>query len=194
VNPGQVDRWLNEAYRDIVARLRLGRKESSYTLDVNGETTISDVVEVYRVWVDNKRADLVDRATFNHYSLRQLPVDEQLPIDKMLCFLETTPGTAAVTLRTYPKAAGKTAIVDHALHATLMVDDSSTPDFLIDYPTLIPKVINYARAYAKWQEGETAEGDRYMMLYEEGLPKYTGAYLRDAVERPTVFVEKGYFD
>ena len=158
VEPWFVDQLLNEGYNDLVARLRLKPTEVSSTTSATGTITVpSDFIEVIDLWQGTLPINFVTDPTFQFFAV---------PVQMMDSILARMDGPN--TIETYPVQVSKAYTLRYAARPTEMLLDADTPSSISK--ELCPRIINYARAYAKWQEGMEDEGNRYMALYEQGLP------------------------
>jgi hypothetical protein len=182
-----VEDLLNEAYLDLTARLRLLRKEATGTTSSTGTVALpTDFIEP--VWFsvlpssssDNHVVvEFTDDAVFDSWRL-----SESEPSNVLGRIYNGT-------IETYP-------VVVSLAYTLRYVYTPTTLDSVGDSP-LIPaelqvRMVNYARAHCKYKEGEMAEGDRYLSMYEDGLPT---APLGARRERPGPFnltLVPGVFD
>jgi hypothetical protein len=165
VADAQVGEWLNEAYLDLCARLRINRKEATGTLDANGKVAKpANYLELQFIAVKPSGEDryieltFVDDDVFNSYELSgSVP---GVPIARVFDgYIETYPKQASALYKM--RYVAKPTVLDKA------GDEPVIPE------ELHIRMVNYARAHAKYQEGEGSEGDRYYMMYSEGLPSAT---------------------
>lgn len=165
VADAQVGEWLNEAYLDLCARLRIYRKEATGTLDGSGKVAKpANYLEMQFMAIKPTGEDrygelvFVDDSVFNSYEL-----SGSVP---SLTIARVFDGS----IETYPKKAGALYKMRYAAKPVPLDkagDEPAIPE------ELHIRMVNYARAHAKYQEGEQSEGDRYFMLYSEGLPSAT---------------------
>lgn len=165
VADAQVGEWLNEAYLDLCSRLRIYRKEQSGTLDSNGKVAKpANYLELQFMAIKPSNADryseltFVDDFVFNSYELNG--VIPSTPIARVF----------DGHIETYPAQAGALYKMRYAAKPTPLDKAGDEPGIPEE---LHIRMVNYARAHAKYQEGEGGEGDRYYMLYTEGLPSAT---------------------
>jgi hypothetical protein len=185
VSDTSVGDWLNEAYLDLVARLRLLEKEATGTTGAGGtlalpadflELTSFDVADVNGNYY---RARFSDNDVFDSWRL-----DEDEPEAQLARIFNGT-------IETYPVAASVGYVLRYVYKPTALSAGGDIPAIPEE---LHVRLVNYARAHAKYQEGELDEGDRYMAMYTEGLP---GAPLTSHRLRPGPFdlvPQPGYFD
>lgn len=156
---------LNEGYTDLNARLRLLKSTVSDTTDTDGLITIpTDAVEFDNLWLGTVPASFVDDDTF--LSFKQYSVTPYDMGDRTAQLARVNVGTGKI--ETYPSAASTDYTLEYVKRPTLLSAESDTPTALTR--ELIPRLVNYARAHAYWQDGKEAEGARSMALYEQGLP------------------------
>lgn len=181
-----VTQLLNEAYLDLNARLRLYKKITTGTSDTVGAVAIpTDLVQIQNLWFSG--------------------IDSPIQIvDDDLFLAWANPNTstpfkyvARVNLfdsvvETYPELASSTYTLEYVARPVEMVAQDDTPARLT--AELVPRIVNYARAYCKWQEGEANEGERFMALYEQGLPGAPREAFRRNPGPMTLIPEAGPFD
>lgn len=158
-----VDAMLNEAYLDLNARLRLNQETDTGTTSATGTVPYpSDLVEVVNFWITDS-----DGAYIPYYI-----VDNEKYLSWQRPGFDTPHINIARvwngSIETYPVAVSLGYTLEFIGRPASMVLDTDTPA-LID-PEMTPRLVAYARAYAKWQEGEVTEGNQYMAQYEQGLP------------------------
>lgn len=184
VEPWFVDAMLNEAYLDLNARLRIKRKTATGSSSASGVITIpTDFVEEIDLWFDDPaiQPEFTSDGVFNSYAKRGFST----PVH----YLARVFGN---TIETYPEIASAAYTLEYVARPVEMAVDTDTPVELL--PEMTPRLVNYATAKAKWQEGEVEEGNQYMAQYEAGLPgppRMTN-YLRPAPM--TMFPAPGPFD
>jgi len=184
VEPWFVDAMLNEALLDLNARLRIKRASASGTSDSDGVLTIpTDFVEVLDLWFDDPaiQPEVTSDGVFNSYAKRGASTPAN--------YLARVFGA---TIETYPVIASADYTLEYVARPVLLDLDTDRPVDLS--PEMTPRLVAYAQAKAKWQEGETEEGNQYMAMYEAGLPgapRMTN-YLRPAPL--TFFPAPGPFD
>lgn len=158
VEPWFVDAMLNEAYIDIVARLRLKPTEVSSTTSSTGTITVPlDYIELIDLWIGTNKVDFIPDPTFQFFAVPGANIDT---------IIARMDGQS--TIETYPAQASKAYTLRYAARPEEMVGEQDAPTAISR--ELVPRIVNYARAHAKWQEGMEDEGAKYMALYEQGLP------------------------
>lgn len=167
VEPWFVDEMLNEAYLDLNARLRLTRATATGTTSSTGEITLpvnEDFIEVLQLWVGTTPVTMHDDYTFNSYeaagvtpymSTNSIAILGRMSMDRL-------------KIETYPQAVTTDYTLEYVKRPESMALDTDKPTSLA--PEMQPRLVAYARAHAKWQEGEIVEGNQYMAQYEQGLP------------------------
>ena len=163
VEDQEVEDLLNEAYLDLTARLRLLRKEATGTTTATGTITLpTDYIEM--VWlsvlptVTSEYQEHVEWADDRVFDSWRLPGDTP---ESLLARIFNG------TIETYPVAASCAYTMRYVYKPTALdsaADEPSIPE------ELQVRMVNYARGHTKYKEGEIDEGDRYLALYEQGLP------------------------
>lgn len=190
VTDSSIDQWVNEAYLDLNARLRINKAEATGTASASGVVTLpggppSDVVEITNLWFDatDEFATFVDDFTFNWYA-NQAQQTGSAVLARM--------GTTQDTVETYPAMANKAWTLEYIKRPTLMTSGSHTPSALTE--ELVPRLVWYAVAEALWQENMNEEADIFMSRYMEGLPGSPRAMYRKDPQTLTLIPEQGPFD
>lgn len=184
VEPWFVDAMLNEAWLDLNARLRITRDVATGTSSASGVITVpTDFVEETDLWFDNPaiQPEFTNDGVFNSYAKRGYSTP--------VTYLARVFGA---TIETYPEIASAAYTLEYVARPPFLSQDTDQPVGLA--PEMTPRLVAYAQAKAKWQEGETEEGNQYMAMYEAGLPgapRMTN-YLRPAAL--TMFPVAGPFD
>ncbi len=188
IEPWFVDAMLNEAYTDINARLRLKRGSTTSTTSTTGTIVIpSTLVEVEDLWVGSIHPEFVSDAVFQSYAVPRTTVPygaDGLPT--------TIARVNGAVFETYPAVVSATYTLTFVERPTEMVAETDAPVELTK--ELIPRIINYAIAHAKWQEGEPQEGATFMAMYEQGLPGAPREMYRRRIGPMTLIPEPGPFD
>lgn len=152
VTETDVDLWLTEGMRDLSSRLHLTQNSKTQVDSAISSNLIdipSDYVELIWLKLEDEPVVWTDEETFNSY--------------------QESGGTLSTTI-------GRVFNGNFELYPTPTDTDytlrywSSSTAVAGFTGTLRARLINYARAHAKWKEGEMGHGDRYMELYERALP------------------------
>lgn len=183
IEPWAVDTWLNEAYFELNARLRIKRLVATGTSSASGVITVpADFVEETDLWFTNPaiQPEFTSDGVFNSYAKRGASPSNYLA------------RVFGATIETYPVIASAAYSLEYVARPAAMSADTDKPVELS--PEMTPRLVNYVIAKAKWQEGEVEEGNQYMAQYEAGLPGPTRMlnYLRPAPL--TMFPVSGPFD
>lgn len=182
VTEADVDLWLGEGMDDLSSRLHLSQNtktDSDSAISGNTIAIPTDFVDLIWLKVDRSGSD-------NDYVL---PVDEEL-----FNYYEESGADLSVTIarsfdgsfELYPTPSG----TDY----TLRYWSSTSTDLTAFTGTLRTRMVNYARAHAKYKEGEFTAGDRYLELYERGLPAPSDAGRNRPLLPATIRPEFGWFD
>jgi hypothetical protein len=156
---------LNEGYLDLNARLRLNKNTTTGTSEADGEIPIpADAIEFENLWLGSTSATFVDDDTYLGFKNYAITPYDQLDITAQLARIHVGTGK----IETYPAAVSTAYTLEYVARPTLMDGESDTPSVLTR--ELVPRIVNYARAHAYWQDGKEPEGARCMALYEQGLP------------------------
>lgn len=183
VTENMVNNWLNEAYLDINARLRLLQAEATGTTDSNGFIPFpSDFVEMITLWIGDNPAFVVDDTVFESYSEPGLITLQ----DKILVRAFSS------NFETYPATNGLDYTLRYVARPTLMVEDEDQPTAIT--PELCPRLWKYAIAEARRKEGETQDAEMYMNEYLEGLPGRPRVQHRMRPAPVSLLPEPGPFD
>jgi hypothetical protein len=183
----EVKGWINEAYLELVARQGLLRKPATGTTNADGEITLpSDFIKVDSFWVATDDPEL-----------NESPVVAR---DDIFLWHRNNTSSPDVTLyrifngtiETYPVAESRSYVLEYVYKPTALSAGSDVP---VIPEELHVKLVNYARAHAKWKEGEQTEGDRYMGLYLDGLRRAAPVASDRESPGPIDFVPQlGYWD
>lgn len=152
-----VEDWINEAYLDLCARLRLPEVTTSGTTSGTGTIALpAGLVEIKRLWIDGGSMTWVDSEVFTSYS-----VPGDLPPRSIYRIWDNT-------IETYPAEVSEDYQLEYIGKPTLM-------DSVADEPVELPEELHlrlafYAQGQAKMVEGELDEAAYYIGQYERGLP------------------------
>ena len=176
VEPWFVDAMLNEAYIDLVARLRLKPTEATGTTSATGTITVpTNFIELIDLHVGTVFIPFVPDPTFQFFAVPGQTLDST--IARM---------DGQSTIETYPAEVSQAYTLRYAARPVEMLSDGDAPSDISR--ELVPRIVHYARAHAKWQEGMQDEGDRYMALYEQGLPTQPRDQFKLRPAAPDLFV------
>jgi hypothetical protein len=165
VEPWFVDAMLNEAYLDLNARLRINKKVATGTTSSTGTIAIpTDLVEHQNLFVEETPVQIVDDDLYKSYERTGNTAYGQADAAVVLARLNYF----SSVIETWPQVVSSAYVWEYVARPGEMEAESDTPAKLTK--ELCPRLVSYARAHAKWQEGEEAEGSKYMALYEQGLP------------------------
>lgn len=151
-----VDQWLTEAMQDLSSRLRLSQGTQTSPAITSGAITLPtdyiDLISLAVTGVTDGYVDFdVDLTTYNLY--QDQGSDPGVTIGRVF----------NGSIEMYPAPANSTA---YALRYWAFEKDSLT-EFT---PSLHIRMVNYARAHALYKEKDFGAGDRYLTMYEDGLP------------------------
>ena len=183
-----VDACLNEAYLDLNARLRLKVLRLEGTTSSTGTIPIpTDYVEKVGLWItgtDDQSIPLqfVSDGVFTSWSMES---GGNTPFAYLV-------RPFGAVFETYPVLAGYDYRLDYVARPASMADDDDKPDWI--HPEMTPRLVAFAIAKAKWQEGEVEEGNQYMAQYEAGLPGSPRMLGAKHPQPLTMIPEPGPFD
>lgn len=189
VTDAQITEWANEAQLDLNARLGILRKAATGTTSATGTVASmpSDFISlesfVVRDPLDNtKEVNPEFTSDDIFYSYKNS---------------DTIPGNTLArifngVLETYPAVVSAPYTLEYVFKPVALAaggDISALPE------ELHIRLINYARAHAKWMESETTEGNTYMALYEAGLPAMApNAIFRERNQPKGFLPDPSYWD
>lgn len=161
ITDDDIDVWLNEAQRDIANRVKGLQKLATATVAAGSVIPLpADLVKVHSLRLTGQTwpAQFTDDATWASWS--------------------DTGGNPNVTLYRifgdsiylFPDATGSTYTLEYSYEPADLVD---TDDESLLPKNLHSKMVNYARAQALLKAGDTSLADRYLVMFEEGLPAVT---------------------
>lgn len=170
ISDEEVEDWLNQAQRDLALRLGAVQPTATGTVSAGGLITIpTDAVEI----VDLRLSD--DDVEFKDYTYYFEKKDGGSYVTPTIATtfngsieLYPDPGLVAYSLR-YRKLPSD------------LTEGSTTPSLSKE---LQDRMVNFATAMGLYKEREIDLGDRYMQMYERGLPSST---LGKGLERPGPF-------
>lgn len=154
VTPTDIDTWLKEAMQDLSHRLRIVHGEASSAVPAGGKIPVpSDFVEPISLRLGTDDVEWVDDNVWWEY--QDQGATPSHPIGRVF----------SGSLEVYPvPAAGTSYTLRYVREVKEAADLSLLPN------ELHKKAVEYATAKARWKEGEQTDGDRYLTLYEQGLP------------------------
>jgi hypothetical protein len=157
----EVKEWLNEAYLDMVARTGLLRKQATGSTSATGTVTLpSDFINMTSFWVASDDPSINDEPEFVRDDIFLSHRNNNTTLDTTIFRIFNG------VIQTYPALVSSSYVLEYVYKPPALSAGGDVP--------LIPeelhvKLIHYARAHAKWKEGEETEGDRYYSLYNQGL-------------------------
>lgn len=165
-----VQDWLNEAQVDLNARLRL-IQDGFDSVWVEGNTSVTvptDYVELIQLRIGDDAVAMVDKQNFDSW------VEAGIEAQQPLGWYHAIEGVEYI--RIWPTPATDTTFSMNYVRQPAELDD---PNDEPEIPRqLHTKMVQYGRAHGMWQMGEMEHGDRYMQLYESGLPAPDTARVR----------------
>lgn len=116
----------------------------------------ADCVQVLSLRLGSDDVEFVDDATWNAYS------------DATGYTSHTLGRVFGSTIELYPTpSAGTSYAIRYAYVPLALAQPEDEPEIAAN---LQPRLVQYTLAMCKYKEGEPGEGDRYLSLYEAGLP------------------------
>lgn len=181
VTEAEVDLWLIEGMEDLSSRLHLtqnSKTQADSAISSNRIAIPSDYADLVSLKVDRSGADndyvlFVDDDLWNYHN--EAGSDLSVTIGR----------TFNGNFELYPTPSGTTYTLRYW---------SSSSDIAGFTGALRTRIANYARAYAKWKEGDMGQGDRYMELYERGLPDPLNTGKNRPILPATIRPAFGWFD
>lgn len=179
ITEADVDQWLSEAMLDLSSRLRLAHGSASGTVTSGSITLPTDYIDLISLAVDGVTDGYidfdVDTETFDQYQDDE--DDPGVTIGRVF--------NGAIEL--YPAPSNGTAYTLRywATESAALADFSGS---------LQIRMVNYARAHALYKNREDTTADRYMALYEQGLPGPNTASRNHDPGPLTIKPALGYFD
>jgi len=182
----EVGEWLNEAQLDVVARTGILKKTDT------GTTTSLGTVALPTDFI-RETAFSVATTTAN---VNESP---ELTNDEIFLSWKNAAATPSNTLarifneniETYPAVVSKAYSLEYIRKPLALVVGTDVPEIPEE---LHIRLVNYARAQAKWKEGEQGEGDRYWALYMEGMPTAPTAQYRTRPGPFSFIPESSYWE
>ena len=160
VTEAAVTRWINEAYVDLNARLRLNQASDEGTTSSAGILTVpTDFLELISLWFGADPVIVVDDAVFESYLH---PAATTLDNDVTLIrFFEGQ-------FETYPVADTLDYTLRYVATVEQLIDPEDQPLALT--PELCVRLRKYALAEMYQKEGDTRMAEQALAEYLEGLP------------------------
>lgn len=181
ISDTMVNLWLNQAYLDLCARLRIPEATATGTSSSVGVIPLpTDIVEPKNLIVDDQRMTWVPHDTWLAYDVPD--VTPTVPIFRIF----------GSNIQTLPTAVSEAYSLEYVKQPTEMTADGSFPSEL--QPEMLKKLVMYARAEAKVIEGELEEADRYKAEYERGLPDVPRMTYKRVAGPPDLWVGAGPFE
>jgi len=176
-----ITRWLNQAQLDIAARTLTLQELASGTTSDNTIPLPADFLEPITLRLGTEDdVEFVDDEVWFTYSDATATLSHTLARvwESDIEIYPTPEANTAYSLRYY-KAPAQLAIA------------ADVPQLAAEQHM---RLVNYARAHAKYALGEFAAGDRYMAMFEAGLPPPRGSRAKLNPGPLTVSLEPGPFD
>lgn len=180
VTEDQVDQWIQDAIDDICRRLRIRQEETTGTTSGATITLPSDHVDTIWLHIDSDQSydpyvQWVDNDVWNYHQANE---------------------TTNVYLgRVHDNAVELTPTPTDGLDYTLRYVQEGPEAAVTDLENVhLKKIVLYAQAEAKYKEGESAAGDKYMARYEQGLPPVDLTSSNRVPGPMTLHMPGGYFD
>lgn len=181
----EVNDWLNEAQLEIATRLRALDKETSATFpDATGVVAVpTDLIDIDGFRIGTGDVAFVDSQSFWNAK------------DDAITLAEPKPYIGRIfqgNFEIYPAPATTTAYKLRYIRtpATLALD-ADVPEIPVEWHV---HLTYYATARAYYKLNEDALGDRYMAMYQEGLPPKRSPRSRNRPGKRAVVVEPNAFD
>lgn len=157
VTEAEVTTWLNKAYLDLNARLRLKQTKLDGTTTSTGTIAFpSDFIEMISLWFGTVPVTIVDDGVFESWS-----IPGSTPYVNLARAFNNN-------IETYPIQVSTAYTLRYVARPTLMVSLTDQPTSLT--PELCDRLWRYAASLAKSREGEPQDAQTYMDEYLEGLP------------------------
>lgn len=181
----EVKDWLNEAQLEIAARLRCIDKELSDTFaDATGvEPVPADFVDIEGFRIGTADVVFVDSQSF--WGAK----DESLTLEEPAAYLGRIFGG---NFEVYPAPAAATAYkLRYIRKPATLSGDSDVPEIPEEWHV---HMTYYATARALYKLNEEGNADRYMAMYQEGLPPKRSPRSRNRPGSRAIVVEGNAFD
>jgi hypothetical protein len=158
VQNSEIDGWLNEAALDIAWRTRTFRREetSTWSAATKLPTLPTDFVSVLQLRLGTDDVEFVDDQLF--WDWKDSTGTPAHPLGRVF----------GQTMEVYPSpVAGTAYALRYVARPAVLDSDADQPDIPQTWQL---KMVRYAQAMAQTALHEFADADRYMALYEAGLP------------------------
>jgi hypothetical protein len=194
VTSADVDRWVNTAYRDLAARLKINRQTTDGTGTVGADGDVdppSDFIEV--IWLrleDDDGDNTVDVEFVDDDVFHSHKDAETTPANTLGRVAITSTGAPLIEL--YP--APDTADTYQLRYVSDVTDLSGASDEPVIPKHLHRKLVHYGRAEAYYKIGEAEKGDREMVRFEDGLPSVNSGRPRFNPGPASLTLAPGPFD
>ena len=180
--------WINEAQRDLASRIRelvtdekvgtVGESAGTYyasdgTTDLAATRVLAppDLTMVRSFIAAGVSVVFTDTDVFDPYQLADANPPAVLGRIFGMQTYSAAPGPALTGYERFIEVLGVDAGAAYTLRYTRAPVELTNPNDVVEVPVYLEtKLVNYARAHAKWQEGEQVQGENYYMLYSENLP------------------------
>lgn len=169
-----VDMWLQEALVDVSSRLQLQSDSQTGTTTTEFISLPANFVSLIWLKLGDDFVAPVPDAVFNSFTDA-----EETPDVPLIRYFQGQ-------FEVYPEPTVGTAY-------ELRYWNSSADDLTAIREDIQNRLVNYGRAMACYNEKQVAMGDRYMAMYESGLPaaSHSGARVPGPIQ---IGVAPGYFD
>ena len=174
---GSVTTWLNVAYYDINARLRLLVKQTTST------TSSTSTIPLPSDWVELEWLSVLPSSTDTVQEVVEFTDDEVYDYWRLNTLTPTRVlgRIQAENIELYPAVNSLAYTLRYVYRPTALSAGSDTPSIPEELQT---KMVRYAQAQAYYAEGEIELGDRMNAMYEQGLP---GPNVMGSRQRPGPF-------
>ena len=165
ITDDEVEAWLNDAQMELVARLgEINSVEASGTVAVEDLPIPAGLIEIKQLELDGAPCQAVPSSEFEYW----LDNAGSPPLTLFRVF--------GANIELYPAPTTSTAYrLRYTKEPTVLVNDGDTPEVP---GHLHMKLVYWARAQARWKEGEAGLGDRDMAFFEDGLPSSAAGMAR----------------
>ncbi len=182
ITPGMVNEFLNEGYLDLCARLRLSQATAT------GSSSATDGTVTLPT-------DFIEPTTF---SMGAVPLQEATnDLFDSYALVGVAPSTVFYRfynnkIETYPQQKNVAYILKYTQVPTRLINDT---DVFADLPAELEiRLVHYGRGQCRYIEGDQADGDRYMAIYNAGIPSVPRAAFRFGRGPNELVPASGVFD